>query len=638
MINQLYIISLSYLLILSHCFTLSAISPNIKAEIICEEESVMAGRPFNVAARLHIPDGWHAYSKDCGEVGVPLQIEWELPENYVLESTQWPTSQLFNTAGIESFGYEGEIYVLSRIRPSNNPTEQQSATLKASVEYLICSEEACQPGNMTLSFPLKLSAQEPIINDNVKDAFIKARERLPKISAGSATDIAVLSPVKNNFDVASQNADSIQVNESSTENLLVLLFLAFIGGLILNCMPCVLPVMSLKIMSFVKMAGQSRALIWRHGLAFTGGVVCSFWLLASLMLLLRTYGQSVGWGFQLQEPLFVATLTIILFVLALNLFGLFEWGLSMAAWAGQKEVDAAKTTGITRSFLSGVLATAVATPCTGPFLGSAVGIAVILPFWQSLSIFTFVALGMSSPYLLLAFFPSCLRFLPKPGSWMETFKQLMGFLLCATILWLLWVFGSQTNLFAVICLLSCLLCFTISCWIYGRAGLRIMSRSRLIVSYALITLWALGGIQIMLLPKSSWHLEQEDNAVQIAQASNKKWESFSTNKVVDSHRDGKPVFIDFTAKWCLICQANHIVLNSSQVQKSFQEKGVVALKADWTKNDPAITQALSQFGRNSVPLYVLHVAGQEPMILPQVLTPEIVTSYLEHLPDQKQII
>ena len=197
--------------------------------------------------------------------------------------------------------------------------------------------------------------------------------------------------------------------------------------MILNFMPCVLPVMSFKVMSFVKMAGQSRSLTLKHGLMFSFGVILSFWLLASAMLMLRTYGQAVGWGFQLQEPLFVVILASLLFIFALSLFGVFEWGMFFASWAGQAQAETAqKSNGYTGSFLSGVLATAVATPCTGPFLGSAVGFAVTLPVFQSLLIFTSLGLGMCFPYLLLAAFPSFLRFMPKPGAWMETFKQLMG--------------------------------------------------------------------------------------------------------------------------------------------------------------------------------------------------------------------
>ena len=276
---------------------------------------------------------------------------------------------------------------------------------------------------------------------------------------------------------------------------LALLF-AFLGGMILNLMPCVLPVMSFKVMSFVKMAGQSRSLTLKHGLMFSFGVLLSFWILASIMLMLRAYGQAVGWGFQLQEPLFVVILASLLFIFSLSLFGVFEWGMFFASWAGQTQADKGqKSSGYTGSFFNGVLATAVATPCTGPFLGSAVGFAFTLPIWQSLMIFSSLGLGMSFPYLLLAAFPSFLRFMPKPGLWMETFKQLMGFLLLATVLWLLWVFSAQTDSFSLICLLAGFLCFSFGAWIYGRGCTPASPRKKQLLAYVFVALFAFAGCQ-----------------------------------------------------------------------------------------------------------------------------------------------
>lgn len=410
------------------------------------------------------------------------------------------------------------------------------------------------------------------------------------------------------------------------------LVFAFIGGLILNLMPCVLPVISFKVMSFVKMAGQSRSLTLKHGLMFSLGVILSFWALASAMFLLRTYGQAVGWGFQLQEPLFVVILASILFIFALSLFGVFEWGMFVASWAGQTQSDTTQhSSGFIGSFLSGILATAVATPCTGPFLGSAVGFAVTLPFLQSLLIFTFLALGMCSPYLLLAGFPSLLRFMPKPGAWMETFKQLMAFMLLATVLWLLWVFSAQTDTFSLICLLAGFFCFSMGAWVYGRGCSPLVNRKKRVVGYLFVVLFAFLGCQAILFPRATWHLQETPSAKSSTHWDG--WEDFSPERVAQLRKEGKPVFIDFTAKWCLICQANHLVLSSEEVKKQLDELGVVKLKADWTKNDPTITQELSKYGRNSVPLYVLYGSAnhQDPVILPQVLTREVMIDHLNQV-------
>ncbi|WP_068471286.1 protein-disulfide reductase DsbD family protein [Candidatus Protochlamydia phocaeensis] len=411
---------------------------------------------------------------------------------------------------------------------------------------------------------------------------------------------------------------------------LALLF-AFLGGMLLNLMPCVLPVMSFKIMSFVKMAGQSRKLTIKHGLLFSLGVLISFWILASVMLMLRAYGQAVGWGFQLQEPLFVVILASILFIFSLSLFGVFEWGVFFASWVGQTEAETVhKQSGNTGSFFSGVLATAVATPCTGPFLGSAVGFAFTLPVFQALLIFTSLGLGMCFPYLLLAAFPSFLRFVPKPGAWMEIFKQLMGFILLATVLWLMWVFSAQTNTFSLICLLAGFLCFAIGAWIYGQGCSPVISSKKRLLAYAFVGLFVVAGCQAILFPRESWYKE-ETLANHHKGGEWDGWESFSPERVAELRKQGKPILIDFTAKWCLICQANHFVLSSAEVEKSLAEAGVVKLKADWTKNDPVITEELSKFGRNSVPLYVLYGKDEQsdPLILPQVLTPEVVLQHLD---------
>lgn len=412
---------------------------------------------------------------------------------------------------------------------------------------------------------------------------------------------------------------------------LALLF-AFLGGMILNLMPCVLPVISLKVMSFVKLSGEKRSLTLRHGLWFSLGVLFSFWILAGAILIFRSYGQAVGWGFQLQEPIFVVVLAALMFVFALSLFGIFEWGLIFASWAGQTQAEKAqKTSGMAGSFFSGVLATAVATPCTGPFLGSAVGFALTLPAYQALLIFTSLGLGMCFPYLILAGFPRLLRFMPKPGAWMETFKQLMGFVLLASVVWLMWVFSAQTNSFSVVCLVAGLLLFAFGAWIYGRGGGPSVGKAKRISAYIATVMCFFIGTQAILLPKQSW---SQGEAIASGDNHWKGWEPFSPQRVAELRAQGTPVFIDFTAKWCLICQANHFVLASEEIEQKFAQQGVVKMVADWTKNDPVITKELSKFGRNSVPLYVFYGSdqAQDPVILPQLLTSDVVASEIDRLP------
>ena len=408
----------------------------------------------------------------------------------------------------------------------------------------------------------------------------------------------------------------------------VALVFAFLGGLLLNLMPCVLPVISFKILSFVKLSGQSRDVTLKHGVAFSAGVIVSFWILAGIMLVLQAYGRSAGWGFQLQEPLFVAILAAILTVFGLSLFGVFEIGVSMTALAGLRQSIGKGE--FSSSFLSGVLATAVATPCTGPFLGSAIGFAVTLPPYQSLLIFTFLGIGMSLPYLLLAYYPQWLRFVPKPGEWMETFKVIMGFLMLGTVLWLLWVFGAQTGTLGVIILLWALFFLSFGCWIYGRWSPPVNTKMTRGISYVFASLCFCIGSYIIY-----YSISPEIQLVSSDQKSheNKIWQSFSETKVANLRKKGVPVFVDFTAKWCLICQTNHLVLSSPDVEAKFSQLGVVRMKADWTKNDPKISAALKKFGRNGVPLYVLYSPDPSvpPQILPQVLTPDVVIGHLDGL-------
>lgn len=424
------------------------------------------------------------------------------------------------------------------------------------------------------------------------------------------------------------SAKPVAPNNEYEGGLGMALLLAFVGGMILNLMPCVLPVLSFKILSFVKLSGQSRALTFKHGLAFGAGVLLSFWVLAGALLILQTYGHAVGWGFQLQEPLFVGILAALLIVFSLSLFGIFEIGTSVTSWAGQAATSSNRNAFV-GSFLSGVLATAVATPCTGPFLGTAVGYAVTLPAFLALLIFTSLGLGMAFPYLLLAGFPKLLRFLPKPGPWMVTFKEIMGFVMLASVLWLVWVFGAQTDSTAVILLLAGFFCLTMGCWIYGKWGASLTNKATRIIGTTMAVACFFAGGYVILNSTSFTEVVHHTHEVAIGDEK-PDWETFSPERIAELQSQGIPVIVDFTAKWCLICQANHMVMSSEDVDQKFTELGVVKMKADWTKRDAVITEALRKYGRNSVPLYLLFGTdpAQPPQILPQVLTQDIL---LEHL-------
>lgn len=410
---------------------------------------------------------------------------------------------------------------------------------------------------------------------------------------------------------------------SEISSIWLAILFSFLGGMILNLMPCVLPVLSIKIMRFVKQAQDKKAKPWKHGVLFTIGVLLAFWTLAIALLILKAGGEQLGWGFQLQSPTFLIILSVFMFLLGLSMFGVFEIGTSLTTVGG-----AAQSEGWFGSLMDGVIATIVATPCTAPFMGGALGFALTQPAWVSLIVFTFLGLGMAFPFALITSIPALLKYVPKPGRWMESLKQFMGFLLVATVIWLLWVLGQQTGSVVLVLVLLDLLLTSVAAWIYGRWGnLAMEQRTRIIA-------WVLA---LLILGVSNWYVlenyhKYEETPSVTSISGEIDWQPYSDQLLQQLLDEGKPVFVDFTAKWCLSCQANEqITFSSEEVQKKFKELGIVALKADWTKRNPEITQALAKFGRMSVPLYVLYPGRKDadPQLLPEVITPGIVLQALE---------
>jgi thiol:disulfide interchange protein DsbD len=409
--------------------------------------------------------------------------------------------------------------------------------------------------------------------------------------------------------------------------LLAVLFAAFVGGLILNLMPCVLPVLSLKVFSLIKHAGQDKAAVWKQGFAFTAGVVVSFWVLAGILLALKAASHEIGWGFQMQSAGFVFFLVMLFFLLGLNLLGVFEIGTSLV---GLDAKAAGHSNGLTSSFLNGALATIAATPCTAPFMGSALGFAAQQSNAIALLVFTFVALGMAAPYLLLTLFPAALKFVPKPGAWMETFKQFMGFLLLASTAWLIDVFQALTGSGTMV-ILCLLVLVSIAAWNYGRwqraaqlgeGKLRTIAAALILLGLSLY--YGIGLTSLRPPPMVSGNVADADG-----------WRVWSQDAVEKTLDEGKPVFVDFTAAWCLSCKVNErVALDTDAVKKAFADKKVVLFKADWTHADPEITQALRRYDRDGVPLYLLYSPADkaQPQVLPEVLTPGIVLDAIGRLP------
>ena len=429
--------------------------------------------------------------------------------------------------------------------------------------------------------------------------------------------------------MASGGSERPVIREATNDGSALAKFLlfGFLGGFILNLMPCVLPVISLKIFGFIQHAGQSRRRIFRSGLSFVAGIFVWFIGLALLLIVLKSAGREITWAFQFTNAYFVLAMSVVVLVFALNLFGVFEITLPQTASRGVLGWTARE--GDAGSFFQGVFATVLATPCTAPFLGTALGFAFTQSSWIILLMFIAVAAGMSAPYLLLSAQPAWLKFLPRPGAWMERVKQLMGFLLMATLLFLLYVLGMQRGLQAVIWASCFLLVVSLACWMKGAFLVPIASARSRIVVIVLMLLLVLGGGHYFIREKFA----REKVTGSTAEPAN-GWLAFTPEKLETELARGSAVFLDFTAAWCVTCKFNEsTVLESNIVREAFSRRGVVKLKADWTNADPAITKMLKQFGRPGVPLYVLYPAGKsaEPIVLPELLTKNIVLEQLENV-------
>jgi thiol:disulfide interchange protein DsbD len=401
-------------------------------------------------------------------------------------------------------------------------------------------------------------------------------------------------------------------SSASGMTALTAIALAFLGGVILNLMPCVFPVLFLKALSLVQTNGVERKKALRHGLVYTLGIVVSFWAILAALLALRAGGSQLGWGFQMQSPGFVSILAIVVFFFSLSLAGMFEFGLTLTSVGG----DLAKKEGYTGSFFTGILATAVATPCTAPLMGPAIGFALTQTLVVTFGIFTALALGLAAPYLLLTARPEWTRILPRPGQWMETLKQLTAVPLFATVIWLTWLyarlFPAAQGIDNAAWLLVALLIAAIAGWVLQRWPAS--WKGNLIAALII-----LGAVAIPFTLRS----KPEVNAT---------WQPYSKAAIAAARAEGHAVFVDFTAAWCLSCQVNErLVLNSAEVQKRFRDGGVTLLRADWTQYDPAITAELAEVHRNGVPTYVIYPAdASKPSdVLPEVLSKNIVVSALD---------
>ncbi|BDR07063.1 thioredoxin family protein [Comamonas thiooxydans] len=432
----------------------------------------------------------------------------------------------------------------------------------------------------------------------------------PATLTGVSPALAAALEANKNATVPAQTSGS-----ASSTGLLAALLGGLIGGLILNLMPCVFPVLAIKVLGFSG-HGQNRQAQKLSGLAYTAGVVLSFVALGALLLGLRAAGQQLGWGFQLQSPVVVSLLAALFTVLGLNLAGLFEFGSLLPS----RIASAQARNPVLDSFLSGVLAVAIASPCTAPFMGASLGFAIDMPAAQALTVFAALGVGMALPYLLASFVPAVVSWLPRPGPWMQTFRHAMAFPMFATVVWLVWVLGHQGGMDAAAALLALLLVLAALIWAQGLRG-----KSRL--SLGALALLLAVGVAYYALP-----LIKAEPAGQAQTQAGELWQPWSADKVQSAHASGQPVFVDFTAAWCVTCQVNkRTTLSNAEVLAAFSQHRVQLLRADWTRQDPAITQALQSLGRSGVPVYVLYLPGKQPVVLSELLSKSEVLDALKQI-------
>jgi len=666
----------------------------VRAVLLADTTAIVAGKPFTVGLLLRMAPGWHTYWKFSGDAGLPTEMKWKLPPGWKVGEIQWPIPlKTIDPGDIETYGYENEVLLMQEITPPSK-LDDSSSKLSTEANWLVC-EKICIPGSATLQLDLPVASTSQPANTDVfaryrrllrqnlpgpdvaradwsrvgSDLRLKiASETLAKYPAvdffplpeqetivghpavqsrnnneivfriplesapkdlSSIAGLVVFSQQPNGDDRAAWQITSAPALSASrpapARGIFTFLLFGFLGGIILNLMPCVLPVISLKIFGFVQQAGQSRQKIFRSGIAFTIGIFAWFIALAILLIALKGAGRDVTWGgFQFTNPYFVLALSVIVLVFALNLFGVFE--ISLPQPVTRNLLSTSERKDLLGSFFQGVFATVLATPCTAPFLGTALGFAFTQSAAIILAMFIAIAAGMSAPYLLLSAQPAWLRFLPRPGPWMLHVKQFMGFLLLATLLFLLYVVGAQRGLEGAIWASCFLLVISVACWMKGAFVVPTASAVKRIVVLVLMLLLVIGS--------GAYFIGDKFQSSKIASADSQirgDWQPFTPERLQTELEQGRTVFVDFTAAWCLTCKFNEAsVLEAQDVRDAFQRHGIVKLKADWTNGDPVITKLLQHFGRPGVPLYVLYPAkNEEPIVFPELLTKSMILDKLE---------
>ncbi|MEM6812149.1 MAG: protein-disulfide reductase DsbD domain-containing protein [Pseudomonadota bacterium] len=660
---------------------------------LANQTNISGGETIRLGIEQIIHPKWHTYWKNPGDSGLATSVSWELPEGFEVTDLEWPVPDKIPFGPLTNYGYEGQVTLLQNLKVPTAVGDmpiQLNGRVDLLVCHDICIPES---HNISLILngtapaePQKISEAEaqlpPVLNDlNIQyyksdDTLtfkipqdphfenVESVELLPETWGGllnqaEATierneetilifqskgerDLSEIEtyPVlfkflKENgeefiFTSNAQLIDSPVVEAAAATPFEVSLFLqailfAVFGGMILNLMPCVFPVLSMKALSLVHLKDEDEKEARKHGLAYTAGILVTFSIIAGLLIILKAGGEQIGWGFQLQNPLIILGLAYLVFVIGLNLAGYFEFSNKLSG-VGQNLTQKSGTQG---AFFTGVLATLVATPCTAPFMGVALGYALTQPALVSMIIFLSLGFGLALPYLALCYIPALRSKLPKPGAWMEKFKEFLSFPLFATAAWLIWVLAQQSSANIVFFALVGFVLIALMIWLFQNFISHTSGREKK-SDFAVILLF-ISGLFLAFTFYAALHTTPPTGSVQ-SESIGKNWEEFSPETLQSLLEGDDPVFTNMTAAWCITCQVNDkVALQNDAVRELFAQKNIGYLKGDWTLKDEKITQYLEEFNRSGVPLYVFYGARSnetgerpEPVVLPQILTPSIV--------------
>jgi len=666
-----------------------AATEQVEAELIASVNAVHPGEEIFLGVHQRIIPHWHTYWINPGDSGIATKIAWKLPAGAEAGEIQWPLPSRFQLGSIANYGYEKEVTLLSRMRVPADAKIGSAFPIHATVDWLVCRED-CLPQRveLTLVLPVNAAGNASRAGNPLIEA---ARSRLPVASpwpvrveigneallmhvvdnefrAGKIKDVRfypaqwgrithsaaqtwntehdgivlTLTPGEDPAKpgeavegvlVVSEGGDEIArgyaintvataARASSPEiGLTMALALALLGGLILNLMPCVFPVLSIKALSLLRHSQHEPLQARWQGVAYTAGVLVSFAILAAVLIAMKQAGSQIGWGFQFQSPLFVLAVGYVIFAVGLSLSGVMTLGGSVAGVGS----SLAEGTGYAGSFFTGVLATVVATPCTAPFMAAAVGYALTQPPLVLLAIFLSLGFGLALPYLVLSAWPALQRRLPRPGRWMDKTKQILAFPMYATAVWLVWVLAQQVGPGGVAVALGGMVIIAFAAWLYDstRSGSLWLRHIGTIVASLAAATAIVGGLAAT----ESIPLSASPTVPASSATTHQNWQPYSAARLEALRLAGKPVFLNFTAAWCITCLVNErVALGNDAVTKAFHDEGITYLKGDWTNMDQPIRAKLAEFGRSGVPLYVYYPPGSaaEPIILPQLLLPDTI--------------